>query len=145
MERNLLKEEELKTTVEIPIGYVEGEFEDGRKYVVAFNTKETDEIIGDKVGIVIQGDSLDDAKRKFLISLKCHINWIEKRSHELDLWKPFQKGNWKHVGGTWFKVFGINVYFRYGKGMKGGRYIPFTKLNISINNYWRKSNNAVHA
>lgn len=135
--KNLYKEVEERTTIEIPIGYVQGEYEDGKKYVVAFNTKETNDIIGNKIGLVVQGDSLDDAKIQMLQSIKCHIDWIEKRSHQLDLWKPFQKGNWKHIGGTWFTTFGINVYFRYGENMKGGWYIPFTKLNISVRNHWR--------
>ena len=45
-------------------------------------------------------------------------------------------GNWKHTGGGWFVIFGLHFYFRYGKGMKGGKYIPFTKLNISFHSEW---------
>jgi hypothetical protein len=129
------KIEELKTSLEIPVGYEEGEIE-GRKFVVMFNTDETDKAIG-KVNIVVEAETLDDAKEDFLKIIKVHLLWTEKRSHELNLWKPFQKGPWGHIGGSWLTIFGMHIYFRYGKGMKGGRYIPFTKLNISLSNYWR--------
>lgn len=120
------------TYLQIPIG-IES-YDDG---IVLFNVEQTDDIIG-KLGIVVQEDTLDKAKAQALDILKYHIKYLEKRSNELDLWKPFQKGQWSHIGGTWFTVFGIHVYFRYGKGMKGGWYIPFTRLNITINNYWKR-------
>lgn len=49
---------------------------------------------------------------------------------------PFRKGDWKHTGWKWLALFGIHIHFRYGKGMKGGWYLPLTKLNISISNEW---------
>lgn len=120
------------TYLQIPIG-IES-YDDG---IVLFSVEQTDDIIGN-LGIVIQEDTLNKAKAQALDILKYHIKYLEKRSNELDLWKPFQKGQWSHIGGTWFTVFGIHVYFRYGDGMKGGWYIPFTRLNITVNNYWKR-------
>lgn len=119
--------------IEIPIGY-----EQDGDIVVLFNTSDTDKLIGANIGIVVQGDSVAEAKRQYLLTLSGHIQWLEKRSRELEKWKPFQKGDWKHIGGKWFTIFGINVYFRTGKGMKGGWYVPFTKLNVKIFNHWKK-------
>lgn len=120
------------TTIEIPLGYSQDE-----NCVVLFSTDETDKVLG-KIPIVIQGESLSQAKADYLSLLKWHIEHLEDRSRQLDLWKPFQKGDWSHTGGKWFTVFGIHVYFRYGKGMKYGWHVPFTKLNISMNNYWKR-------
>ncbi len=120
-----------RITLEIPVGMIEG---DGG--FVIFNTKETDQILG-KVSIVIQEESLEEAKRVYLILLKSHIEWAEDRSRQLDKWKPFQKsGKNTMTRSFWFMIFGMHFYFRRGKGMKGGWYIPFTNLNISFHNYW---------
>lgn len=83
-----------------------------------------------------QGKTREEAEEEFWKMVKFMIEYHEKRSRALNLWKPFQKGDWSHIGGSWFTIFGINVYFRYGKGMQGGWYIPWTKMNISVNNYW---------
>jgi hypothetical protein len=101
------------------------------------STKESEAIIGNS--IVGSGKTFEDAANKFWDMARYINEYHKSRSHDLDRWKPFQKGNWKHTGGSWFTVFGINVYFRRGKNMKGGWYIPFTKMNISITNYWRPS------
>lgn len=121
--------------IEIPVTL----YKDDGMYVIA-NSKKTDEIIRD-VGIVVQGETLEEAKEQWLNSLKFHLQFINNRSNELDRWKPFQKGNWKHIGGTWFKIFGLQFYFRYGRDNKYGWFVPFTKLNVSFHNYWytRKS------
>lgn len=118
--------------ISFPVNYI---FDEGHHLIA--NSDETDNIIG-QVNTCVQGDSFEDAKKVYFEILKSNIEYLEERSRQLDLWKPFQKGDWKQIGGTWFTTFGINVYFRYGKGMKYGRYIPFTKLNISISNYWRR-------
>ena len=51
---------------------------------------------------------------------------------------PFIKGQWKHPGGRWIIIFGLQFYFRYGKNMRHGWYIPGTKLNIIFHNLWKK-------
>lgn len=120
--------------VEIPVGYERYELEDGEHHLL-FTIEPTEEVIG-RVGIVVEGDTLQQAKEEFLKTLKVHLRWEGERSRELDKWKPFQKGNWKHIGGTWFNIFGLNFYFRKGKNMKGGFYIPLTNLNIMFTNHW---------
>ena len=95
--------------------------------------------------MIVQGKSYKKAENNFWKMAAYIYKHHESRSQELNRWKWFQKGNWKSIGGTWFTVFGIMVYFRYGnsplyrKSMRGGWYIPFTNLNISISNYWMKN------
>lgn len=109
--------------------------EEGTYCIVA--TDEGEAILGQPA--YSSGDTLEEAQKEFWTMLRLMNEYHEKRSRELDCWKPFQKGDWSHIGGSWFTVFGIHVYFRYGQNMKYGWYIPGTKLNISINNYWRKT------
>ena len=89
--------------------------------------------------IAVQGKSYKEAENRFWKMALDIYKHHESRSQELNRWKWFQKGNWKSIGGTWFTVFGIMVYFRYGKPMIDGWYIPFTNLNIRISNYWMKT------
>ena len=89
--------------------------------------------------IAVQGKSYKEAENRFWKMALDIYKHHESRSQELNRWKWFQKGDWKSIGGTWFIVFGINVYFRYGKPIIGGWYIPFTNLNIMISNYWMET------
>lgn len=84
-----------------------------------------------------QGSTREEAEKEFWAMLRIMNEFHEERSRELDCWKPFQKGNWGHIGGTWFTIYGFHFYFRRGRGMQGGWYVPGTKLNISISNYWK--------
>lgn len=124
----------MKKIVELKIPVELYEYEE-ESDVVLVNTKMSLEMLGEI--ICVQGKNFEEAEKEFWESFKCISNYHRKRSQELDKYKPLQFGNWKHIGGTWFIVFGINVYFRYGNKMKGGKYIPFTKLNISIKNLWK--------
>lgn len=49
----------------------------------------------------------------------------------------FEIGKWDGIGTHWILIFGIHIYFRYGSDKKHGFYVPFTKLNILITNYWK--------
>jgi hypothetical protein len=86
-------------------------------------------------GFIAEGNTLEEAETHFW-------NWFEYCSDfdKLDLIKynrfAFEKGDWSRIGGSWITIFGLNFYFRYGEGMKGGKYIPFTKLNVSFINLW---------
>lgn len=115
--------------LEIPIEY---NYEDGHHIIT--NNDETNKFLN--IPIVVQAKSLEKAINNYWETVRCHLDYLEKRDRELDKWKPFQKGDWNHIGGNWFTVFGLNFYFRYGKNMKHGFYIPFTKLNIMFKNYW---------
>jgi hypothetical protein len=107
---------------------------DGDHFLIT-TTDESEKIFGNAYG---QGKTIEEAEKEFWKMVKFINDYNEERSRELDKWKLFQKGDWKHIGGTWFTVLGINVYFRRGLGMKGGWYVPFTKLNISMHNHWLK-------
>ena len=106
------------------------------KYFVLLPTDETAAKFLGTSGFCSQGDSFEQAEEKFWKLYRNLYKFQEKRSNELDKWKPFQKGPWGKIGGKWITIFGLHWSFRYGKGMKGGWYIPFTNLNIWFNNYW---------
>lgn len=122
------------STIGLPIVVVKEE----DTYCIAA-TDEAEAMIGQSA--YSQGKTREEAEKDFWNMIKMLHQYHEERSRELDLWKPFQKGDWGHIGGTWFTIFGFHVYFRSGQGMKGGWYVPGTKLNISISNYWRHRKN----
>ncbi len=124
------------TNIELPVGY-----DTDGKYHIMFNINQTDELIGKSLGIVVQEESKEEAIRQFWTSLRCHIHYLEERSKQLDKWKPLQIGPWMRGTGKWFSVFGLRFYFRVGKNMKYGWYVPFTNLNIMFTNHWRRNGN----
>lgn len=120
------------TTINIPFGIIEEEVN-----VMLFPIQETEEKLGKYLCTAYgNGKTIEEAEQQFYTILKLLTDIDRERSLELDLWKPFQKGDWSMLGGTWVTIFGIHIYFRYGKNMKHGWFIPFTKLNISTHNYW---------
>ncbi len=123
------------TQLTIPVEIIQ----DGEYCVLATND-ESEKILGQP--IVVQGNTFEQAEKEFWISVKCINQYHSDRSRELDKWKFFQKGPWNEIGGTWFTLLGININFRHGEGMNGGWYIPFTKLNISVHNYWSTKTDA---
>lgn len=103
---------------------------------VAATNDETEKILGDFLHGVSQGNTKEEAIANLFETIRIASYFAEDRYRSYQRFVPFRKGNWSHIGGRWFVVFGIHFYFRYGKGMRGGRYIPFTKLNISVSNEW---------
>lgn len=104
---------------------------------VATCNDDTKKLLGDRLHAVAQGKTKEEAISKLFVLLRLTHNYSEQCRLNYQRFVPFRKGNWGQVGGTWFTVFGLHVYFRRGKGMKGGFYIPFTKLNISFSNEWK--------
>lgn len=88
------------------------------------------------------GKTRKRAEEDYLSHLNVMWRYYKDRSRELDLWKPFQSGDWSSIGGKWIIVYGIHVYFRVGSGMRGGWYVPFTRLNIMVVNLWRRRGKA---
>lgn len=88
-------------------------------------------------GAIASGKNKEEAENEFWNHVNILHLYYKKRADELDKWKPLQIGPWG-IGGKWFTIYGIQVYFRYGKNMKYGWYIPFTKLNVMITNHWLK-------
>lgn len=108
------------------------------EYFILATTDKSKELLGEF--ICVQGKSQQEVETEFWEMLKFINDYNKERSDELNKWKPFQKGDWSHIGGTWFTIYGFHMYFRKGKGMIGGWYVPFTDLNISVHNFWRKRN-----
>lgn len=122
---------ENKEIFELPISVIS----DGKYWCASFND-ETKEVFGDILHGCGQGESKDEAIRQMFSIIKFHHDYSELRILNYQRFVPFRKGDWKQTGGTWFVIFGIHFYFRCGNNMKGGRYMPFTKLNISIHSEW---------
>lgn len=134
-----------KTTIEIPVRYEEMISKD-EKYVVMFNGDEFTDLFP-KLGIVEQATSLDEAKADFLRTLSFHFKYLQKRQVKADCWIPLE---WNYSGTGlrtfWVKIFGLRFYFRIARKepkfpMKGGWFVPLTRLNISFYNCWKNQNN----
>lgn len=123
---------ENKTFFQLPISAVQS----GEYWVASFN-EDTEAIFGDSFSGCAQGDTREGAIRRLFLIVKYAHEFSEDRRRNYERFVPFQKGDWNRIGGRWFKVFGVHFSFRYGNGMKGGKYIPFTKLNISTYSSWR--------
>lgn len=97
----------------------------------------TEEVLGKYLHGVGSGETKEEAIRQMFESIRVTYHFAWEAEMRFQRWVPFRKGNWGHTGGKWFSVFGYHVYFRYGKGMRGGGfYIPFTKLNVRLSSDW---------
>ena len=131
------KEKWENITLELPVEYIKDE-----KFHIIKTNKKSEDIF--EQFFIVQGDSFEEAEREFWQMVKFNSNFHKVRSGELNKWKLFQKGPWGQIGGNWFTILGINIFFRYGKNMKGGWYVPLTKFNISVHNYWFKPKKQNH-
>lgn len=128
---NWWDEEENQTTVEIPISIVKS----ASGWVAATNDR-TKTFLGDGLHGCSQGETRDEAIKDLFESIRYMHQFSEMCRLKYQRWVPFRKGRWGSIGGTWFVIYGLHFYFRYGKNMKYGWYVPFTKLNISFCNEW---------
>lgn len=119
------------TTYPLPISVIH----DGEWCVVTGND-ETKKLLGEYLNVSSQGKTREEAISDYFKMLRFNHEFILGRELKFQRWVPLQIGPWGHIGGSWFSVYGIHVHFRYGKGMKGGRYIPYTLLNISMSSDW---------
>lgn len=122
---------ENQITIELPVAVIQDD-----KYWCVTASKETEKLIGDNLGGCSQGESREEAIKEFFSLIKWHHEFINERMLSYERWVPFRKGQWNKTGGTWFVIFGLHFYFRYGKQNKGGFFIPFTWLNISFYSEW---------
>ena len=127
---------ENKTFLQIPISIIE---KDG--YCVIAANKDTEKMCGDLfIGINASGQSREETLNSFFELIRVSKRWEIDRRLSCERWVPFRRGSWNRIASHWFTIFGINFYFRWGKNMKEGWYIPFTKLNISVTNLWKTYN-----
>jgi hypothetical protein len=127
--------EKNKETFSFPISVVN----DGEYWIATCNN-ETEKLLGDKLHACAQGETKDEAISKMFMMIRMTHDYSEECRLNYQRFVPFRKGDWKHTGGKWVVIFGIHIYFRYGKGMKGGAYLPLTKLNVSLLNEWKNYN-----
>jgi hypothetical protein len=107
----------------------------GEYWVVAGNS-DTKKYLGDKLDPCTQGKTKEEAIEKWFKMIQYQYNFIDCCRLKYQRWVPFKRGPWGHIGGKWFSIFGIHISFRYGKLNKGGWFVPFTHLNISMSNDW---------
>lgn len=131
------EKEENKTTIEIPVSIVK----DRTAWVVGCNSETKKKIGG--LGGTVQGDTREEAIDEFFKTMRFVHHFNLKRSLSYERWVPLILGPWGSIGGNWITIFGMNFNFRYGKNLKHGWYIPFTKLNISFHNKWKTYNKFV--
>jgi hypothetical protein len=102
-------------------------------------SSETEKLLGEHLtSFSIQSDSPEDAKTQFFYMLRLISHHTYEEVLKYQRWVPFRRGAWNMGGSRWVTIFGINIYFRYGKNMQHGWYIPFTKINIRISNEWKQ-------
>ncbi len=123
--------EKNKETFNFPISVMN----DGELFIASCNDK-TNKLLGDKLNGCATGKTKEEAINKMFILIRMTHDYSEECRLNYQRFVPFRKGNWNQIGGKWIIIFGIHIYFRYGKGMKGGVYVPFTKLNVSLSNEW---------
>ncbi len=121
-----------KETLSIPVSIIESDGE----YIISFND-ETTKLLGSEINTIASGDTKSEAISNFFMLLRSISHYNADKQFSYERFVPFIHGDWSHIGGTWFIIFGIHFYFRYGEGMIGGWYLPFTKLNISVYSLWR--------
>lgn len=92
-------------------------------------------------GFVAQGKTMEEATKQFLMYTALGVEYAQRESRNYFRRAIFISGSWKGMGSYWFIILGMSFNFRIGsrKKLKGGFFIPFTNLNISFTNYWKKS------
>lgn len=128
---------ENKQNINFPVSIVEEN--GGTHFTITFND-ETNSLLGKRMSVVAGGKTKEEAIEKFFMLMKMTHEYTEECRLSYQRFVPFRKGDWKHTGGRWFIIFGFQVFFRYGKGMKHGFYIPFTNLNINFSSEWKVYN-----
>ena len=121
---------ENRTTVELPIAIVK----DLEYWVAA--TVEDERWLGKELHSCSQGETKEEAIQGLFDLIRFRVQYADECRFSYQRWVPFRYGSWGKIGGNWFAIFGIHVYFRYGKNMQGGWRIPFTKLNVSTHSDW---------
>lgn len=123
--------EKNKESFNFPISVVQSD----DVWVVACND-ETTKLLGEGLHSCSQGKTKEEAIASMFQLMRLTHEYAEECRLNYQRWVPLRVGPWKHRGGRWLAFFGLHVYFRHGKGMKGGHYIPFTKLNVSFSSDW---------
>lgn len=121
---------ENRAYVELPIALVN----DGIYWVAS--TIDENKFLGEHLHSCVQARSQDEAISKLFEMIRFRAIYSEGCRLRYQRFVPFRKGPWGQTGGNWISVFGIHIYIRYGKTMKGGWYVPFTQLNISTYSDW---------
>lgn len=130
---------ENKRMFNLPVSVIQEGDSEGDSWTASFNS-DTERLFGEVLSGVASGATLEEAITRLFKIVQIDYNYNVEMKFNYQRWVPLIIGPWKFNGGRWFTVFGIHVYFRYGNKMMGGWYIPFTKLNIIVNNEWRSYN-----
>lgn len=99
--------------------------------------EDTATLLGDSLYGIGSAKTKEEAIQQMFMMIRITHEYSEQCRLSYQRWVPLRKGPWNKTGGNWISIFGIHIYFRLGRSMKGGWYIPFTKLNVSISSDWR--------
>lgn len=121
-----------KMTIPLSISIIQDEY----GFTASFNS-ETKLYLGYHLDFCSFAETENEAIYQLFEQFRFHVHYLTNCELKYQRNTLFIKGDWSKVGGSWFTIFGIGLYFRYGKGMKGGVYIPLTKMNVSLINKWR--------
>jgi hypothetical protein len=129
--------EENKVYIEIPISVLKDNLSDGKEVWVASFNDDTKKYLNENIFTAAQGYTMNEAIDKLFEISNYSIEYYIEKYKSYERFVPFLKGDWNVYGGKWFVMFGLGLYFRYGRKNKGGFFIPFTELNVTIINYWK--------
>ncbi len=130
--------EQNKEIASLPIAIIQSQ--EGKEGIdgvwIASTNTETEKFLGNGLTGCAQGKTKEEAIKKLFYIIKITHKYSEECRLNYQRWVPFRKGDWSQRGGRWIVIFGIHIYFRWGKQNKHGWFIPFTPLNIIINSEW---------
>lgn len=115
----------------LPIAVIKDE-----DYWVASTNTATEKFLSNYLIGCAKGKTKEEAINKMFNGIKRSYEYSEECRLNYQRWVPFRKGDWSHVAGKWFVIFGMQFSFRWNKGIRGGKYIPFTNINIWVTNQW---------
>lgn len=116
-----------KTNAYLPIQMEEVEYG-----FIATPSEETLKYLPD-IPLVGAGVTKEAAMEDMFFSLNVLFQYHEEKHLAYERMIPLVIGP---KGSRWIMIFGFFISIRYGKQNKGGWFIPFTKVNISIQNRW---------
>lgn len=129
---NWWKDPKNQSAVDLPISIIQSE----DCWTVSIRDDQ-EKYLGKSVKVCCSGSSKEQAVERLFEVIRIIHRLSEEKRLNYQRWVPFRRGDWSKTGGMWFVIFGIRFYFRYGRDMKFGWFIPFTRLNISVSSEWK--------
>lgn len=124
--------EQNKTFMKIPISLTKS-----NDTFTACTNKDSEKYLGKDLTGIGNGKTEEEAIYELFKTIRLTNDFYKRKYLKYRCYVPLILGSWDGPATHWFTIFGIHFYFRYGKNNKHGWYVPFTKLNITISNFWK--------